>query len=76
MLMPGIVSGMMALEMTVDERAPALHMDPLELRLLNRAEQDKYKNLSWSSKGLRGCCNAPVGSIFGGWGLYGCGDRI
>ena len=43
MLMPGIVSGVMALEMTVDERAPALHMDPLELRLLNRAEQDKYK---------------------------------
>jgi len=57
---PGVVSGVMALEMAVDELASALHMDPLELRLLNYAEQDEYKNLPWSSKELRACYSAAA----------------
>jgi xanthine dehydrogenase YagR molybdenum-binding subunit len=52
---PGIVTGLMALEMAMDELAEALSMDPLELRLRNHADQDEDEGLPWSSKELRTC---------------------
>lgn len=52
---PGIATGVLALEMAMDELAVALAMDPLELRLRNYAERDPHKDLPWSSKELRAC---------------------
>jgi len=55
MRVPGVVSGLMSLEMAMDELAEALAMDPLELRLRNYAERDEDKDVPWSSKALREC---------------------
>jgi xanthine dehydrogenase YagR molybdenum-binding subunit len=52
---PGLVTGVMSLEMALDELAEALSIDPIELRLRNYAEQDEDKGLPWSSKELRAC---------------------
>jgi xanthine dehydrogenase YagR molybdenum-binding subunit len=52
---PGISTGMLALETAMDELAVAFHMDPVELRLQNYAEQDEHENMPWSSKELRAC---------------------
>ncbi|HEX7968976.1 MAG TPA: xanthine dehydrogenase family protein molybdopterin-binding subunit [Stellaceae bacterium] len=52
---PGIATGVLALELAMDELAVALGMDPVELRLKNYAERDPEKNLPWSSKELRAC---------------------
>jgi xanthine dehydrogenase YagR molybdenum-binding subunit len=52
---PGLVSGMMALELAMDELAEALAMDPIELRLRNDAGGDPHHNVPWSSKELRAC---------------------
>ncbi len=52
---PGHVAGLLAQEMAMDELAAALHLDPLELRRRNYAEQDFRKNLPWSSNELRAC---------------------
>jgi xanthine dehydrogenase YagR molybdenum-binding subunit len=52
---PGIVTGVMSLEMAMDELAEALSMDPIELRLRNHAERDEDEDLPWSSKELRAC---------------------
>ncbi|MDB5375173.1 MAG: Periplasmic aromatic aldehyde oxidoreductase, molybdenum binding subunit YagR, partial [Belnapia sp.] len=52
---PGVVTGVLGIEMAMDELAVALKMDPLELRLRNYAEQDQQKGLPWSSKELRAC---------------------
>ena len=52
---PGEATGSFALESAMDELAYALDMDPLQLRLLNYAEQDPGKQLPWSSKSLRQC---------------------
>ncbi|WP_043358594.1 xanthine dehydrogenase family protein molybdopterin-binding subunit [Belnapia sp. F-4-1] len=52
---PGVVTGVLGLEMAMDELAVELGMDPLELRLRNYAEQDQQKGLPWSSKELRAC---------------------
>jgi xanthine dehydrogenase YagR molybdenum-binding subunit len=57
---PGIATGVLALEMAMDELAVALDMDPLELRLRNYAEQDEHKGLPWSSKELRACYRAAA----------------
>jgi xanthine dehydrogenase YagR molybdenum-binding subunit len=45
--------GTWALESAMDELAHALHMDPLDLRLANYAEQDPATGEPWSSKKLR-----------------------
>jgi xanthine dehydrogenase YagR molybdenum-binding subunit len=45
--------GTWALESAMDELAHALRMDPLDLRLLNYAEQDPASGEPWSSKKLR-----------------------
>jgi len=52
---PGVATGVLAIEMGMDELAVALDMDPLELRLRNYAERDEQKDLPWSSKALREC---------------------
>jgi xanthine dehydrogenase YagR molybdenum-binding subunit len=57
---PGIVTGLLALEIAMDELAVALQMDPLELRLRNHAERDEHRNLPWSSKELKACYHAAA----------------
>ncbi len=52
---PGIATGVMALEIAMDELADGLGMDPIELRLRNYAENDEAKGVPWSSKALREC---------------------
>src|SRR3546814_5556578 len=52
---PGTVTGVLALEMAMDELAVALGMDPVALRLANHADRDQAKNLPWSSKELKNC---------------------
>jgi len=52
---PGAAQGLFPLETAMDELAEALHMDPLQLRLVNYAERDANKNLPFSSKALRDC---------------------
>jgi xanthine dehydrogenase YagR molybdenum-binding subunit len=62
---PGVVTGILAMEMAMDELAEALGMDPLELRLRNHADRDEKKDLPWSSKALRECYELAAGSF--GW---------
>ena len=52
---PGEASGSFALESAMDELACMLHIDPVQLRMLNYAERDPGKQLPWSSKSLRQC---------------------
>lgn len=52
---PGGSTGLHAIESTMDELAYQLHMDPLELRLLNYSETDESLNRPYSSKELRQC---------------------
>jgi xanthine dehydrogenase YagR molybdenum-binding subunit len=52
---PGIATGVMALEMAMDEMAGQLDLDPIEFRLRNHADRDEDKDLPWSSKALRAC---------------------
>src|SRR3546814_13353066 len=52
---PGTVTGVLALEMAMDELAVALGMEPVALRLANHADRDQAKNLPWSSKELKNC---------------------
>lgn len=62
---PGVVTGILAMEMAMDELAEALGMDPLELRLRNHADRDEKKDLPWSSKALRECYELAAGRF--GW---------
>jgi xanthine dehydrogenase YagR molybdenum-binding subunit len=52
---PGEATGVYALECALDELAHALQMDPLQLRLVNHADEDPEKRLPWSSKSLKQC---------------------
>ena len=52
---PGEAPGVFALKSAMDELAYALDMDPIELRLVNYADEDPQKKLPWSSKELRAC---------------------
>lgn len=52
---PGGSTGMHAIEVTMDEIAYKLHIDPLELRLINYSEIDKSSDKTYSSKELRSC---------------------
>ncbi len=45
--------GLWALESAIDELAASLDMDPLDLRLINYAEEDSATGQPWSSKKLR-----------------------
>ncbi len=57
---PGEASGSFALESAMDELAYASGIDPLQLRLLNHAEQDPGKKKPFSSKSLRQCYAAAA----------------
>lgn len=52
---PGGVSGMHAIECTMDELAYKLNIDPLELRLRNYSEKDPSTNKPYTSKALKDC---------------------
>lgn len=52
---PGGCTGMHAIEITMDELAYKLHIDPLELRLINYSTIDKSTGKEYSSKELREC---------------------
>jgi len=52
---PGGSTGMHAIEVTMDEIAYQLNIDPVELRLINYSETDKSSGKEFSSKELRTC---------------------
>ena len=52
---PGETPGLFALESAMDELAYALHLDPVELRLRNYADNDPEEEKPWTSKSLREC---------------------
>ncbi|MUP45954.1 xanthine dehydrogenase family protein molybdopterin-binding subunit [Gramella sp. BOM4] len=52
---PGGSTGMFALECAMDELAVKAGIDPLELRLINYAEQDQNEKKPFSSKELKAC---------------------
>jgi xanthine dehydrogenase YagR molybdenum-binding subunit len=52
---PGTATGVLALELAMDELAEAARLDPIELRLRNYAEHDQRRGLPWSSNSLKQC---------------------
>lgn len=52
---PGAVTGVMAIEMAMDELASQTGIDPVELRLRNYAEEDENESKHFTSKELRAC---------------------
>ncbi|MGH9511122.1 MAG: xanthine dehydrogenase family protein molybdopterin-binding subunit [Terriglobales bacterium] len=52
---PGEATGTYALEVAMDELAYKLNMDPLQLRLVNYAEEDPQSRKPFSGKHLREC---------------------
>jgi xanthine dehydrogenase YagR molybdenum-binding subunit len=52
---PGESVGTFALESAMDELAHELKMDPIQLRLVNHADESPAKNKPWSSKYLKEC---------------------
>ncbi|NJC28354.1 xanthine dehydrogenase family protein molybdopterin-binding subunit [Neolewinella antarctica] len=62
---PGGVTGMVAVENTMDQVADRLGMDPLEFRLKNYAERDHSSDKPFSSKELRECYRQGAESF--GW---------
>jgi xanthine dehydrogenase YagR molybdenum-binding subunit len=61
---PGESPGLFALESAMDELASKLHMDPVQLRLINHADTNEHANVPWSSKYLRECYQV-AGEAFG-----------
>ncbi|WET02394.1 xanthine dehydrogenase family protein molybdopterin-binding subunit [Flavobacterium sp. YJ01] len=52
---PGGSTGIHAVEVTMDDLAYKLNIDPIEFRLINYAEKDKSSGKEYSSKELRKC---------------------
>jgi xanthine dehydrogenase YagR molybdenum-binding subunit len=52
---PGENPGMYALESAMDEMAYALKIDPIQLRVLNHADNDPASGKPWSSKSIKEC---------------------
>jgi xanthine dehydrogenase YagR molybdenum-binding subunit len=52
---PGENPGLFALESALDELACTLHMDPVQLRVLNHADVNEHVGKPWSSKYLKEC---------------------
>lgn len=52
---PGEATGSVALEIALDELAEKLKIDPIQLRLINYAENDPRQGHPWTSKHLREC---------------------
>lgn len=62
---PGASLGQFALETAMDVLADRLHIDPLELRLLNHADVEPDTGREWSSKSLKTCYRLGAERI--GW---------
>jgi xanthine dehydrogenase YagR molybdenum-binding subunit len=62
---PGEATGSFALECAMDELSYKLNIDPVELRLINYAEQDPDKQMPWSSNYLKECYRLGAEKI--GW---------
>lgn len=62
---PGGSTGIHAIEITMDEIAYKLNIDPVELRLINYSEIDKSSDKEYSSKELRNCY--LQGAVKFGW---------
>ncbi|MFT3883305.1 MAG: xanthine dehydrogenase family protein molybdopterin-binding subunit [Gemmatales bacterium] len=62
---PGAVPGLFALESAMDELAIKLHMDPVQLRLLNEPKIDEGLNVPFSSRHLKECFNTGMDTF--GW---------
>jgi len=62
---PGEGPGSFALESALDELAYDLGIDPLALRLQNRAAGDQHTGLPWSSNQLEECCRVAADAF--GW---------
>ena len=62
---PGAVPGLYGLESAMNELADELKLDPLKLRILNDAEKDEDKKMSFSSRHFRECFE--VGAKKFGW---------
>ena len=52
---PGESSGTAVFEIAMDELAEKLNIDPVQLRLINHADNDPDENRPWTSKHLREC---------------------
>jgi len=52
---PGDAPGSYAIESAMDELAAKLGLDPLQIRLLNYADNDSSNGRPWSSKSLKEC---------------------
>jgi xanthine dehydrogenase YagR molybdenum-binding subunit len=52
---PGDSPGMFALDSAMDELAYAAKIDPLQIRLINHADEDPLTGKPWSSKSLKQC---------------------
>ena len=52
---PGENPGIFAIESALDELAYAVHVDPVQLRLINHADVNPTDGKPWSSKSLREC---------------------
>jgi len=52
---PGEATGSVGLEIALDELAEKLNIDPVQLRLINYAENDPRQGKPWTSKHLREC---------------------
>lgn len=61
---PGENPGLFALESAMDELAYKLHIDPMQLRIINHADKNEHTNQPWSSKYLKECYHV-AGEKFG-----------
>jgi xanthine dehydrogenase YagR molybdenum-binding subunit len=52
---PGENPGMFALESAMDEMSYALNIDPVQLRIINHADEDPTSGKPWSSKSIKEC---------------------
>jgi xanthine dehydrogenase YagR molybdenum-binding subunit len=52
---PGPATGCFALESALDELSYKLHIDPIELRLINHADVNPVNKLPWTTKFLKEC---------------------
>ena len=62
---PGAVTGMFALESSLDELAHRLRVDPVELRLRNEPERDQTDDLPFSTRRLTECLRQGAATF--GW---------
>jgi xanthine dehydrogenase YagR molybdenum-binding subunit len=62
---PGESCGTAVFEIAMDELAEKLNLDPVQLRIINHADQNPDEHKPWSSKHLRECYTQAAGRF--GW---------